>query len=218
MGITQWVPRVEILEEDEQFEQVHKLNEQIVPDVKKEQTDTVNKDTNKPNQGSLTSKHYLKLVNWQNQVVQEEGCKKLLIICRHQIDQPASSFATSSPSQFMLDYINSLLSFFEAKDCEIKLQLAHLASVDLNDDSLELSNHVNNIKPDAVFVLGGEALKQLLGKEIEVSQYRGQVIDFNNKQKLIASYHPYSLITNPSLKPLALEDLKELTNYLFSIE
>ena len=52
----------------------------------------------------VSTSHYLKMVNWTSTVLSEENASSLLIICRHQVDQPANSFARSnSPSQFMMD-------------------------------------------------------------------------------------------------------------------
>ena len=49
---------------------------------------------------------YLKLVNWKSSV---NSGKSLLIICRHDRDQPAQSFAkANTPSQFMNDYLQAL--------------------------------------------------------------------------------------------------------------
>jgi len=186
------------------------------PPVQKEDTrppSQVIEDTDK----SLTStrNQYLKLINWQNQIIKEEGNKQLLIICRHQIDQPASSFATSnSPSRFMQDYLNSLISLLEPALFDLKIQMAHLSQAGLGDDAISMDQHIEQSKPNLILLLGEETVSQFLGEESKLAELRGQIVGGNNQPKLLVSYHPFSLIKNPSLKTLALDDLRYLAQYL----
>lgn len=222
MGITQWVPRESQLEDETPAVEVQ-FEEKSIPNQDKTIATPEPAEIISPHESTAVnieppkSSHYLKLVNWQNNLLKEEGCKKLLVICRHQIDQPASSFATaSSPSQFMLDYINSLLSLLESNDIHIKVELAHLATAGLTEESTPMDKHLSDNSPDLVLVLGDETVKHLLDESLEVSKVRGQLLKYENNQSLMVSYHPYSLITNPAIKSLALEDLKEVSRCLLS--
>jgi len=157
---------------------------------------------------------YLKLVNWTNQNLKEQGAKQLLIICRHQVDQPANSFARSNaPSQFMSDYIQALNSFVSSQPFEIKIQLAHLSEAGLGKDSLPMEQVVQEIKPDVALILGDETIAQLSGNSDNVASLRGRLVELGSLPKAIVSYHPFSLIENPALKALALADLNNLAEY-----
>ena len=158
---------------------------------------------------------YLKMVGWTNQNIRQENCKKLLIICRHQIDQPANSFARqNSPSQFMLDYINALLGLVQGPSFELKIQLAHLSEAGLSNDSIPMEDVLGDCQPDLILLLGDETAAHLLDKQTNVASLRGRLVDLKKNHKALVSYHPFSMIKNPGLKSLALDDLSNLANYL----
>lgn len=164
------------------------------------------------------SNKYLKLVNWTNQNIREENSKRLLIICRHEIDQPANSFARqNSPSQFMLDYINALIGLVAEPSFELKVQLAHLSEAGLSKDSVPMEKVLCDHKPNLVLVLGDETAAHLIDPQSDVASLRGRLVSLGQNQKALVSYHPYSLIENSGLKSLALDDLSVLANYLLQI-
>ncbi len=163
----------------------------------------------------LKSNKYLKLVNWTNQNIREENSQKLLIICRHQVDQPANSFARqNSPSQFMLDYINALIGLVAESAFELKVQLAHLSEAGLSKDSIPMDDVLCDCKPDLILVLGDETVIHLFDPLADVASLRGRLVSLGQNQKALVSYHPFSLIKNSGLKSLALDDLSILANYL----
>jgi len=168
---------------------------------------------------NIHTKAYLKLVAWENQNLKKESAKNLLIICRHQIDQPANSFATqNSPSQFMLDYINALEFFVQKYSFGLNIKMAHLSEAGLGKDAVPMDNVLENLQPDIILLLGDETTSHLFGKQVEVASLRGQFVDLNPKYKAVVSYHPYSLIKNSSLKSLALDDLINLADCFSSFE
>ena len=194
--------------------------------IEKESTQVVENNQAKINQTSnITEKNntnssaFLKLVVWGNQNLKQENAKTLLIICRHQIDQPANSFATpTAPSQFMLDYINALQSFIDGKFLGINIRLAHLSEAGLGKEAVPMNNVLQNIQPDAALLLGDETVTHLFGSQVSIASLRGQLVDLEPSYKAFVSYHPFSLIENPSLKSLALDDLINLADYLSTLE
>ena len=163
----------------------------------------------------LASSAFLKLVNWTSHKLETENCKTLLIICRHQIDQPANSFATaSSPSQFMLDYIQGFQSILGQNSSGINIRLAHLSEAGLGNSSVPMGKVLESTQPDIVLILGDETVAHLFGEDATVANKRGQLIELKNNFEAFVSYHPFSLIENSSLKSLAFDDLINLANYL----
>jgi len=161
------------------------------------------------------SKHFLKLVNWANPVLSESTAKTLLIICRHQVDQPANSFArVNGPSQFMMDYINTLSSLAEGKSDEYRIQLAHLSAAGLSEECVPLSKVMETTAPELVLILGEDTVDHLLDVKSSVADLRGQLNKIEQRYQSLASYHPFSLIQNPSLKRLAYEDLVLVSDIL----
>ena len=151
----------------------------------------------------------------------DAAVKKVMIICRHQIDQPANSFARmNGPSQFMTDYIAALNALLDNSDTQVSIQLAHLSAAGLSADSQPLSEVLSDCQPDLILALGEETINQLFGEELSVASARGKLNSIEERYKVLSSYHPFSLIKNPSLKRLALEDLvlisQLLTNQLSS--
>ncbi|WP_444998195.1 hypothetical protein [Aliikangiella sp. IMCC44359] len=149
--------------------------------------------------------HYIKLVPWNDL---SNGEQSILIICRHQTDQPAQSFAKANrPSQFMQDYVLALKEFYP-QEKEIQIRLGHLSQAGLGRDCRLMEDVLTGVKPDKILLLGDEAVKELLTEYNDVAQARGQVHQLANGIECLVSYHPYTLIMNPALKRLALEDLK----------
>lgn len=158
---------------------------------------------------------FLKLVSWTNQNIGEQHSKSILIVCRHEIDQPANSFARqNSPSQFMLDYINALIGLVQPLPVELKIQLAHLSEAGLSNDSIPMDKVLVDCKPDLILLLGDETVAHLFGAQVDVASVRGRLLELEQDLKALASYHPYSMIKNPGLKSLAQQDLLNLASYL----
>jgi uracil-DNA glycosylase len=67
---------------------------------------------------------------------------------------------------------------------------------------------LNIIRPKYIVCLGGSAA-QRLGFEAPISDLRGEVFHYNGS-KVICTYHPSHLLSNPHKKKLAAEDLKLL--------
>ena len=172
---------------------------------------------NDPINDKNKNSHFLKQVSWSNRVLSEENAKSLMIVCRHQVDQPANSFARiSSPSQFMMDYINTLNHFCDISNTEVQIQLAHLSAAGLSEDCIPLSQAVANNQPQLMLILGDETVSHLLGESMEVATCRGQIHQLEDGTKVLVSYHPFSLISNPSLKRLAFEDIALASEFLAS--
>ncbi len=164
-----------------------------------------------------TTNRFLKMVSWSNQANQNEESNRLLIVCRHQVEQPANSFArTNSPSLFMLDYIKALETL-SVTDQRCDVSLAHLSEAGLSATSCEMSMLLKNNKPDLILILGDETAAHLFGNQSSVANLRGKLLEVDSGYKALVSYHPYTLIKNPSLKRLALADLQIILSY-FSIE
>lgn len=149
--------------------------------------------------------HFVKMVPWQSGTPSNDS---LLIVCRHQVDQPAQSFARpSSPSQFMTDFIMALQSL-RKEDDPCYVQIGHLSQAGLGKDCVPLGEVLANSKPKVTLVLGEETVTELFAQGANVADLRGKVMELVNGQACIVSYHPFTLIKNPQLKSLALEDLK----------
>ena len=150
--------------------------------------------------------HYLKMVPWS---VGSENSQTILIVCRHQKDQPAQSFArANSPSQFMSDYIQALRELLDDENDDCFIRLGHLAQAGLGSDCVSLNEVIEQLKPKVVLLLGEETVKELYGDKDDIASLRGRLLPVQEQKAGLVSYHPFSLIKNPSLKRLALEDLK----------
>ena len=157
---------------------------------------------------------FLKLVNWSNQLTISNQSKRLLVICRHKVDEPANSFArATAPSQFMLDYIKSLVEIMRSTGVEIDVKLAHLSQIGLSDDSQVFAEGLKKSKPDCVLILGDETINQFVPNTSSVAELRGKQIKLNGQLNAFVSYHPFTLIQDPSLKRLAFEDLRQLADF-----
>lgn len=200
---------VNAIEIENKEQQVKQENTESREQIEKQDNNTRDSQTI-----CFDSNQFLKLVKWSNQTLKEEGAKRLLIICRHQIDQPANSFARSnSPSQFMLDYINTFTTLLDSQSFELQVQMAHLSEAGLGTDSVNMNDVLQQSSPDLILVLGDETVNQLSGTRTQVASHRGRLISLGEQYHCLVSYHPYSLIENPSLKSLAFEDLCHITQY-----
>ena len=158
------------------------------------------------------AKHYLKVVSWGET---HDGEQTVMIICRHQKDQPAQSFArANSPSQFMLDYIQAFKEILGDSYASPRMHLSHLSQAGLGQDCQQMEEVMARVTPNCVLLLGDETVAELLGPEANVANQRGQRLFLSETTPTLVSYHPFSLIENPQLKPLALEDLKLLGSVL----
>ncbi len=182
-------------------------------DVSPQQSEVKGEQSNE-----ASPQYYLKTVNWTNAVLSEENAKKLLIICRHQIEQPANSFArANSPSQFMTDFINCFNHLMAGFNKEFKVSLAHLSAAGLSEECVALSDAMQTNQPTAVLLLGDETVANLLGEALNVANARSQMHRLADGTPALVSYHPFDLIQNPALKRLAYEDLV-LANELLTQE
>lgn len=154
---------------------------------------------------SSENTHYIKLVPWNDL---SNGEQSILVICRHQTDQPAQSFAkANTPSQFMQDYMLALKEIY-SQEKGIQIRLGHLSQAGLGRDCQLMEDVLTDVKPNKILLLGDETVKELLTEYNDVAQARSQVHQLASGIECLVSYHPYTLIMNPALKRLALEDLK----------
>ena len=159
-----------------------------------------------------TSAGFLKIVNWSSG---NEHAPLLLIICRHDPDQPAQSFARPNmPSQFMVDYVSAIQEYLSAAKLEFRIQLAHLTEAGLGENNLPIESVLQQQSPKLVLVLGDEGAAHLLGDEQTVSINRGKQLTILEQVNALVSYHPFTLISQPELKRNALEDLRTLVDFL----
>ena len=161
---------------------------------------------------SNKTSHYLKLVNWK---VGDNSGPNLLVVCRHQTDQPAQSFArTHGPSQFMQDYIKTLTNFCTNKGIDLQVRLGHLSEAGLGSDCEAIEEVVQNLQPVGLLLLGDETVKALIPPAKDIAELRGCLHIPDGLVESLVSYHPYTLIKNPSLKKLAMDDLKALAQFI----
>jgi uracil-DNA glycosylase family 4 len=71
------------------------------------------------------------------------------------------------------------------------------------------------IKPEILFLLGETACKAILSTPLDLMKVRGKFYEYkslnlNLKIPTLVTYHPYSLLNNPSYKKQSWEDLKML--------
>lgn len=215
MQVPVWIPRGSIKAEGEQEIRVEEsLEEKELKEseLEKSKLDVLELETSELEESKVEKKptsplssQYLKMVNWKQD---SSADKKLLIICRHQKDQPAQSFATAnSPSQFMRDYLQAINEqLARTNQLSVQTDLGHLAQAGLSDDSQPMGNLIRQIEPDLILLLGDEGIKPLLNLDSNVADVRGKFHTLQDKH-LLVSYHPYSLIQDPQLKKLALQDL-----------
>ncbi|MET1255325.1 hypothetical protein [Aliikangiella maris] len=166
--------------------------------------------------------HYLKRINWQ---AGDKDGDSVLIICRHQVDQPANSFAKANmPSRIMQDFVLALIDnaaqSYAAQTGTVqpdspqtlRIELSNLSQAGLGSDCETLESVLTELKPKAVLLLGDETVKELINANLDVVQLRGKMQELPRvNTPCLVSYHPFDLIKNPALKKLAMEDL-----YLFN--
>lgn len=197
----------------EQFKDVTSLSSHQNPPSEQNSSSRQNPSSQQKNEANAgAAVHYLKVVSWGEA---HDGEQTLMIICRHQKDQPAQSFArANSPSQFMLDYIRALKEVLGEAFPAPRIHLSHLSQAGLGQGCQQMNEVVAKIAPSCVLLLGDETVVELFGRESSVANKRGQKLLLDESIQTLVSYHPYSLIKNPKLKPLALEDLKLLSAVL----
>lgn len=72
-----------------------------------------------------------------------------------------------------------------------------------------LLREIRLVKPRLIVTLGNVPLKALAGKEQSVGDVHGTLLEAEGFP-LFPMYHPASLIYNPSLRPVYLEDMRKL--------
>lgn len=206
-------------------------NDKVFELPKEKMADLTSKpEPSKPAPSKVEKNQYLNLVKWSSakytQIIPEQTGshdnsrmfeKNILIICRHKIDQPANSFASKrGPSNFMQDYLKTLVEFGLQNNLRINIQLAHLAEAGLGESSITIKSYFEKQPPDFSLVLGDETVENLIDKSSDVKSIRCRLnrLSFTTNANAIASYHPFDLISNPRLKSLAYEDIQFLINHL----
>lgn len=76
-----------------------------------------------------------------------------------------------------------------------------------------LYKQIEMIKPKVIMALGEEAYQLLTGDNSTFEQIRGQKIKYDD-YLIVAIYHPQFLLRNPSMKSVALTDLKTIKGCL----
>ena len=144
------------------------------------------------------------MVNWP---FSNEGESKLLILCRHHKDQPAQSFAApTGPSQFMIDYLSAIKQATVKFEGGLDISMGHLTEAGIGRGHQPFSQKVEEIAPVLILLMGEEAVRHMLGENLNVAQMRMRVHQ-QHGVNLVVTYHPFELISQPALKKLALEDI-----------
>jgi uracil-DNA glycosylase len=84
-----------------------------------------------------------------------------------------------------------------------------------------LINHIDIINPKILILLGSVATNALLGKQVALSQKRGEWIKNkigNSFPEIIASFHPKFLIIQPGQKKFAWKDLQLIQKKIISLK
>jgi hypothetical protein len=179
------------------------------------------------------NKHYLKLVHWKQTSPFSETLynplypshfsrRKLLIICRHHVNQPANTFANQDvPSPLMMDYLQTIIDLAYQHSINIDIQLAHLTEAGLGK-SESMVDYLKSYQANHLFLLGEETIQRLYGeqnietKKRNISSMRLKInsVILNNKAvdslKTSVSYHPFDLMNQPQHKPFAYQDIHYL--------
>lgn len=176
---------------------------------------TVNVKTSE-NAQEPTLPGYLNMINWQKGM---EGGSKVLLICRHDKDQPAQSFARkNSPSEFMQDLIRAFEAILSTMNKETSFHLAHYTEAGLGENCQPMGQQLNSLKPDLIILLGEESVKQAFGDSVDVARLRGKKQLLGDQFNSIVTYHPFELINNPALKKLAMQDLLLGKSFLATLD
>jgi len=169
--------------------------------------------------GETTSPWYFKLVNWRQ--LKEDNAQgkpvKLIVVCRSSTEQPSASFAgKSGPGWFMSDYLKALQACMQPQ-IHLDIQLAHLSATTINDDRVSVDAHLKTQQPDFIWVMADQAAAQLFSGA-EIAQLRQQVLSFvGSDVPCMLSYHPYTLISEPKLKRLVMQDFATLKQNLLAL-
>ena len=76
-----------------------------------------------------------------------------------------------------------------------------------------LYKQIETIKPKVIIALGEDAYRLLTGDNTSFEQVRGQKVKYDD-YLIVAMYHPQYLLRNPSMKSVALTDLKTIKGCL----
>ncbi len=76
-----------------------------------------------------------------------------------------------------------------------------------------LEAEIAAISPELILTLGNIALQALMGEKAKIGQFHGKALSYG-KGFLFALYHPASVLYNPKLRQVYLEDLARLRTYL----
>ncbi|HET9741948.1 MAG TPA: uracil-DNA glycosylase [Terriglobales bacterium] len=76
-----------------------------------------------------------------------------------------------------------------------------------------LLRQIDAVKPKMIVALGAVAAKTLLGLNDSLSNLRGRIYDFRNRQ-LVVTYHPAYLLRDPNQKKEAWKDLQMVMRHL----
>ncbi|MDC1095975.1 uracil-DNA glycosylase [Pelagibacteraceae bacterium] len=111
-------------------------------------------------------------------------------------------------------YITNVVNFRPPEnrgptDLEIKRYLPYLIK------------HIEIINPKILILLGGTALKAIIGNDKVISNFRGKWLSKKIGEcttLVIASFHPAFLMRQPTQKKLAWEDLKLIRKKIFELK
>ncbi|SNZ11370.1 uracil-DNA glycosylase [Hydrogenobacter hydrogenophilus] len=79
-----------------------------------------------------------------------------------------------------------------------------------------LRKEIEIIKPKLIVCLGSTALEGLLGKNLPITRYRGQVFDYpyDRNIKVFLTYHPAYVLRNPQADKEFTQDIKKVVELL----
>ncbi|MDW8096383.1 MAG: uracil-DNA glycosylase [Aquificaceae bacterium] len=82
-----------------------------------------------------------------------------------------------------------------------------------------LRKEIEIINPRLIVCLGSTALEGILGKSLQVSKHRGEIIDYPFKRdiKVLLTYHPAYILRNPYAEKEFVEDLRKVKAYIEKI-
>ncbi len=82
-----------------------------------------------------------------------------------------------------------------------------------------LRKEIDIIKPKLIVCLGSTALEGILGKNLPVTKYRGQLFDYpyDRSIKVFLTYHPAYVLRNPYSDKEFTEDMRRIVNLLSSL-
>jgi uracil-DNA glycosylase family 4 len=77
-----------------------------------------------------------------------------------------------------------------------------------------IKRHIELINPDLIVSMGGMPAQKLLGMTESISRLRGVFHDYNDTTKLLATYHPVSLINTPLQKKKVWQDILMVKDFM----